>query len=132
MILVLCIIFHYCFIVHLVDGPTKYEGRVEVYHIGEWGTISDFSWNMNDAQVVCNELGYGKAIAATHNSFYGRGRGRVWLNNVHCTGTERSIGDCSHSSWNYYRYTSHSSDSGVQCTTGNVTNVNSLNQCKAL
>ena len=90
---------------------------MEVYHCGKWGTISDYRWNLKDAQVVCNELGYGKAIAATKDAFYGQGRGRTWLDNVHCAGTERSIGDCSHSKWNY-GLSSHFSDVGVQCITG--------------
>ena len=91
-----------------------------MYHCGEWGTISDYNWNLKDAQVVCNELGYVKAIAATSDAFYGQGRGRTWLDNVHCTGTEKSIGDCKHGNWNY-GYSTHYSDVGVQCTVpGNV------------
>ena len=105
-------------IVRLVNGHTKYEGRVEVYHSGEWGTVNDYNWNLKDAQVVCNELGYGKAIAAAQDAYYGQGRGRTWLDKVHCTGTEKSIGDCSLGNWNY-GYSSHYGDVGVKCTTGN-------------
>ena len=107
------------FIVRLVNGPTKYEGRVEVYHNGEWGTINGYEWDLNDAQVVCNELGYGKAIAARDHSYYGWGSGRVWLYGVYCIGTERTIGDCSHGGWESLS-NSHSDDAGVQCNTGNV------------
>jgi len=57
---------------------------VEVYLNGKWGTINDSSWDLNDAQVVCNELGYGKAIAARHNAFYGQGSTRVQLRDVYC------------------------------------------------
>ena len=110
---------YYCFTVRLVNGPTKYEGRVEVYHNGEWGTVIDNRWDLSDAHVVCNELGYGKAIAATKDTYYGQGRGRIWLNNVDCTGSEWSIKECSHSRWNDdYYYFSHSSDAGVRCATG--------------
>ena len=123
--------YHYCFIVRLVNGRTQYEGRVEVYHIGEWGTIGDYNWNLKDAQVVCNELGYGTAIAATTDSYFGEGNGRTWLDNVYCAGTEWSIGDCSHSNWNY-GYSSHYNDVGVQCTTGNVLIIACINICKIL
>jgi len=93
---------------------------VEVYLNGEWGTLSDFGWDLNDAQVVCNELGFGKVIAAVHNALYGEGNSRVWLNGVYCIGTEWSIGNCSHGGWELVSYNSHSNDAGVQCSTGNV------------
>jgi len=113
------LLVHYWFVVRLVNGPTKYEGRVEVYHNGEWGTVCDDGWDLNDAQVVCNELDYGKAIAARDNAYYGQGSGTVWLDSVNCLGTEYTIGICSHRGWGESYY-GHSSDAGVQCSTGNV------------
>ena len=90
---------------------------MEVYHNGEWGTVCDDGWDLNDAQVVCNELGFGNAINATNRGYYGGGRGRIWFNNLHCVGTELSIKNCSHSGWGINNCT-HFQDVGVKCASG--------------
>ena len=91
---------------------------MEVYHNGEWGTVCDDGWDLNDAQIVCNELGLGNAITATVRAFYGQGSGRIWLDNVECVGTERTIGNCSHRGWGKVWYCYHSEDAGVKCSSG--------------
>ena len=42
----------------LVGGQTPYEGRVEVYHNGVWGTICDDSWTAKDTTFVCQAFGF--------------------------------------------------------------------------
>ena len=112
-----CILYH-CFIVRLVNGSTEYEGRVEVYHNGEWGTVCDDGWDLNDAQVVCNQLGFNGAAAVRHGAFYGQGSGRIWLNNLNCTGTEITFENCSPRGWGIGNC-SHSEDAGMKCFAGN-------------
>ena len=44
--------------VQLVDGQNKYEGRVEVCYDGEWKTVCDREWKVEEAMVVCRQLNY--------------------------------------------------------------------------
>ena len=105
-------------IVRLVNGPTEYEGRVEVYHNGEWGTVCDDGWNLNDAQVVCRQLGFGPPIDVRRNAYYGEGSGQIWLDDVNCVGNELTIEDCSHRGWGLENC-GHHEDAGVQCFASN-------------
>ena len=105
--------------VRLVNGPTEYEGRVEVYYNGEWGTVCDNGWGLNDAQVVCRQLDFGRAIAARDNAFYGEGSGQIWLDYVYCTGTELTIEECYHNGWGY-EDCFHGQDAGVECLNGKI------------
>ena len=104
------------FTVRLVNGSTIYEGRVEVQHNGIWRTVCDYGWDLHDAQVVCSQLGFGRAIAAKHNSFYGDGSGQTWLTYLNCIGNELTIGNCLHRGW-YYRC-SLGNHAGVKCSSG--------------
>ena len=104
------------FIVRLINGSTDHEGRVEVYINGEWGTVC--GWDLNDAQVVCNELGLGIAVVAVRSAFYGQGSGPIW--NLNCIGNELSITNCSHRRWGFSHCSRSSSDASVRCSTGDI------------
>ena len=84
----------------LVGGRNKTEGRVEIYHDGQWGRVCSTEWNASDAEVVCSQLGYLTGIRVIPMSeMFGSGSGVVWLDGVHCQGNERYLRDCPNSGW---------------------------------
>ncbi|KAM7111076.1 macrophage scavenger receptor types I and II isoform 2-T2 [Molossus nigricans] len=44
--------------VRLVGGRGPHEGRVEIFHDDQWGTICDDYWELRGGQVICRSLGY--------------------------------------------------------------------------
>ncbi|KAE8630601.1 hypothetical protein XENTR_v10000889 [Xenopus tropicalis] len=99
----------------LVGGSSPYEGRIEVYHSGHWGTVCDDQWDDADAEVVCRQLGYGGVAKAWSQAHFGEGVGFILLDEVQCTGNELSIEECQRSPWGEHNC-GHKEDAGVSCT----------------
>ncbi|XP_029568489.1 lysyl oxidase homolog 3B isoform X5 [Salmo trutta] len=99
----------------LVGYPRKHnEGRIEVFYKGEWGTICDDDFSLSNANVLCRQLGFVSATGWTHSAKYGKGLGKIWLDNVQCNGGEKSIELCKSRGWGNSDCT-HDEDAGVIC-----------------
>ena len=44
--------------VRLLEGSSRLEGRVEICKNNVWGTVCHTGWTVEDARVVCRQLGY--------------------------------------------------------------------------
>uniref|UniRef100_A0A8C8LVN0 Lysyl oxidase homolog n=1 Tax=Oncorhynchus tshawytscha TaxID=74940 RepID=A0A8C8LVN0_ONCTS len=96
------------------DKRKHYEGRVEVYYNGEWGTVCDDDFSIHAANILCRELGFVEAVSWSPSSKYGKGEGRIWLDNVHCSGRERTLAQCKSNGFGVSDC-KHSEDVGVVC-----------------
>ena len=98
----------------LVGGSGPHEGRVEVYHNGTWGTVCGDGWDLQDATVVCRQLGYIKAAAVLGSARFGPGSGPILFSELSCIGNESVITECGHDDSSGHNC-SHSEDVGVVC-----------------
>ena len=103
--------------VRLVGGrvtSSNAVGRLEVYAEGRWGTVCDDWFDINDAHVVCRQLGYRRASCVYPRARYGRGTLPILMDNVQCTGREAQITHCPSTPIGEHNCR-HSEDVSVRC-----------------
>ena len=65
-----------------------------MYYGGQWDRVCNTDWDINDARVACQELGF----TGTTSSEYSKATHEVFdsaiLDGVHCTGEELYLLDC--------------------------------------
>ena len=107
--------------IRLVGGSGPHEGRVEVYNSGTWSTVCDDDWDLQDAMVVCRQLGYINATAAVGPARFGSGSGPILFSDLSCVGNESTITECDHLSTGGHNC-NHSQDVGVVCEGQSICN----------
>ena len=101
----------------LVGGVSNSSGRLEVCANGMWGRVCNALqyWGPDNARVVCRQLGVSKEgktfLTLIHNmdcsacllgasvvssNIFGDGSRPFVVGEVHCTGTEAQVLECSH------------------------------------
>jgi len=107
--------------VRLRGSSWSHEGRVEVYHEGEWGTICNDYWGLKEAAVVCRMLNYSKVVKVVRGAYYGRVHSSfpIWMDNVKCRGDEQTIAACRHNGWNVHDC-NHNKDAGIVCKNDSI------------
>ena len=88
---------------------------MEVFHGGQWGTVCDDNWDINDARVACRQLGFPSAETAWSEAHFGSGSGQIFLDDVMCDGSENSLAECLHSAFGVHNC-GHHEDAGVTCS----------------
>ena len=100
--------------IRLSGGFSDYEGRLEIYYNGQWGTVCDdyFNSNPNAGIVACRQLGFGGFISQFNAN---GGTDIILLDDVVCTGSESTLMACSNSGWGNHNC-GHSQDVGIICS----------------
>ncbi|XP_070685411.1 scavenger receptor cysteine-rich type 1 protein M130-like [Pempheris klunzingeri] len=79
--------------VRLVDGNSLCSGRLEVKSDQLWSSVCEDDFDLQDAEVVCRELGCG-APSVLQGALYGEGEAPVWTKEFLCDGRESALLDC--------------------------------------
>ena len=74
--------------VRLVGGTSESEGRVEFCQSGTWGTVCDDAWGVDDATVVCRQLGYADVSKCAFHPLHFTGSMKFLLLHIRCHGIQ--------------------------------------------
>ena len=80
--------------VRLAGGEGPCSGRVEVHSGEDWTPVSDGNFTLPTAQVICAELGCGKAVSVLGHVPFREPDGRVWSEEFRCEGDEPVLWVC--------------------------------------
>ncbi|XP_033757248.1 deleted in malignant brain tumors 1 protein-like [Pecten maximus] len=109
--------------IRLDGGVGPWEGRLDVYHGGRWGSVCSQGFGQPEADVVCRMLGYNARDVVAEilpNSYYRHVEHRaILLDQLGCQGTEADIEFCRTQDWGVTNCSS-TQEVGVRCETKNI------------
>ncbi|XP_067858915.1 deleted in malignant brain tumors 1 protein-like [Heptranchias perlo] len=70
---------------------------------------------MNNAEVVCRQIGCGEAVATLPVALFGPGTGEIVLDDIQCQGNEQYLWNCRNNGWLSHNC-QHSEDVAVNCS----------------
>ena len=109
--LLLIILLSCCYIVkgqrpgqaRLVGSQLPYQGRLEVFYFGVWGTVCDDRFDSSDGNVACRQLGYPEGVEKTittgSSDAFQSGTGEILMDGLECVGSEKELKDCHFNGW---------------------------------
>jgi hypothetical protein len=87
-------------LVNRFDNTSMYSGRIEVLNNGVWGGICAGAITLNDAKVICRQIGgplFSVQLVPTQSidpPGFGAMSGPMWIDILRCTGNEPNIASC--------------------------------------
>ncbi|GIM06436.1 hypothetical protein Vretimale_10756 [Volvox reticuliferus] len=98
----------------LVGSDLGAVGRLEICHLGYWGTVCDSGFTQAAANVSCRQLGYSSgSVVQKDQVAHGHPDSAVWIDSIRCSGSEKKLVGCT-ATW-YDGSCGHSRDVGVSC-----------------
>uniref|UniRef100_W5MP78 SRCR domain-containing protein n=1 Tax=Lepisosteus oculatus TaxID=7918 RepID=W5MP78_LEPOC len=87
--------------IRIAKVASSCSGRLEVYYRGQWGTVCETDWGLNESHVVCRQAGCGEAQTYSKMRIL-TDEVPIWLDRVHCNGNESSLWECSSDPWGHH------------------------------
>jgi len=116
-------------IISLRDSDRDLEGTVYLSTVdGDYYPVCDQQWSIDDAEVVCKELGYPSARRATIQSFFAHELYEALspitgFNRLDCVGSESSVLGCGNSNSLSVEVDSCQGLAGVICGSKQLSNI---------
>jgi hypothetical protein len=103
--------------IRLVEGRYVSQGKLEVYCNGQWGTVCDDLFEIDEANTVCQHLGYTNAVSFSQFGPYGNNTNQpIWLDNVRCSSVQSCLSLCQMCPEKEWHDCVHAEDITIQCS----------------